>query len=133
MGNIATNINEQIEILKSRGMVLDINEEKAKQVLLDIGYYRLGFYWHPFEIDTEHNLKEGTKFSDVIKLYYLDVDLSTFLQIYTARNEVNFRTKVIYHVSNKYKKCSPVWFTDPLIVKPECIQELNNSIHELFN
>jgi len=30
MGNIATNINEQIEILKSRGMVLDINEEKAK-------------------------------------------------------------------------------------------------------
>ena len=23
--------------------------EKAKEVLLDVGYYRLGFYWFPFE------------------------------------------------------------------------------------
>lgn len=25
------------------------NEEKAKEILLDIGYYRLGFYWFPYE------------------------------------------------------------------------------------
>ena len=53
--------------------------EKAKEILLDIGYYRLGFYWHPFEVDKDHNLKQGTKFSDVVKLYYLDVDLKHIL------------------------------------------------------
>ena len=75
MGLKATNSIDQIKLLEKRGMTLDMPEEKIKEVLLDIGYYRLGFYWHPFEIDTHHNLKEGTRFSDCLDLYYLDVDL----------------------------------------------------------
>ena len=39
----ALNIDQQIAKLKSHGMEFD-NEEKAKEILLDIGYYRLGFY-----------------------------------------------------------------------------------------
>ncbi len=58
MGGIATNIDEQIQKLKDRGMDLDIGIEKTKEILLDIGYYRLGFYWHPFEKDNQHNFKE---------------------------------------------------------------------------
>lgn len=45
---LATNIDEQITKLVERGMVID-NVEKAKENLLDIGYFRLGFYWFPFE------------------------------------------------------------------------------------
>lgn len=45
----ATKIDKQIELLSSRGMIFG-SEEKAKENLLDIGYYRLGFYWFPFEI-----------------------------------------------------------------------------------
>ena len=44
---LATNIDEQITKLVERGMVID-NVEKAKENLLDIGYFRLGFYWFPF-------------------------------------------------------------------------------------
>ena len=44
----ATTIDEQIAKLLSRGMVID-DVEKAKENLLDIGYFRLGFYWFPFE------------------------------------------------------------------------------------
>lgn len=55
MGRIATNISQQIATLESRGMVFDLSPEKVKEILLDIGYYRLGFYWNPFEIDTDHN------------------------------------------------------------------------------
>ena len=45
MGAIATNYKEQIEKLKGRGMCFDKwEEDKIKDVLLDIGYYRLGFY-----------------------------------------------------------------------------------------
>lgn len=48
MGKIATSIDEQLELLEKRGMTLE-SKEKAKEYLLDIGYYRLGFYWHYFE------------------------------------------------------------------------------------
>lgn len=44
----ATTIDEQIALLKSRGMVID-DVKKAKENLFDIGYFRLGFYWFPFE------------------------------------------------------------------------------------
>lgn len=66
MGNIATTIDQQIERLEKRGMVFDLPLKKIKEVLLDIGYYRLGFYWNPFEIDNEHNFKKDTKFSTKI-------------------------------------------------------------------
>jgi abortive infection bacteriophage resistance protein len=51
MGVKAITLDEQIQLLRSRGMVIN-NEEKAKEVLSDIGYYRLGFYWFPMEIAT---------------------------------------------------------------------------------
>ena len=79
MGSIATNYKEQIQRLQERGMCFDWDEKKVKDVLLHIGYYRLGFYWHPFSIDKEHNLVPDTKFSDVVALYYLDVDLRNIL------------------------------------------------------
>lgn len=37
MGNIAKTVDEQISLLQSRGMIID-NIEKAKEVLLDVGY-----------------------------------------------------------------------------------------------
>ncbi len=39
----AYTIDQQITRLKSNGMTFD-DEEKAKEILLDVGYYRLGFY-----------------------------------------------------------------------------------------
>ena len=123
MGQKATNTIEQIKLLKTRGMILDFDEKKIKEFLLDIGYYRLGFYWSPFEIDKSHNFKKGTKFSDIIKLYYLDVDLRNILAKYINRIEINFRTKLVYYVSNKYKE-SPTWFADQAIVNNNIIDNL---------
>mgnify|MGYP000530698426 FL=1 len=123
MGQQATNTIEQIKLLKTRGMILDFDEKKIKEFLLDIGYYRLGFYWNPFEIDNSHNFKKGTKFSDIIKLYYLDVDLRNILAKYINRIEINFRTKLVYYVSNKYKE-SPTWFADQAIVNNNIIDNL---------
>jgi len=111
-------------------MIFDFEEEKIKEFLLDIGYYRLGFYWNPFEKDTDHNFTEGTKFSDVIKLYYLDVDLRHILLKYINRIELNFRTKVVYYVSNKYKN-SPTWFADPAVVNQK-LSDVNNFYNEKF-
>ena len=69
---LATTINEQISILRTRGMIIE-DEKKAIENLLDIGYYRLGFYWFPFEKSyprkhqRNHLFKEGTKFDYAIK------------------------------------------------------------------
>jgi abortive infection bacteriophage resistance protein len=121
MGKIATNIKIQIKNLKERNLIIDFKDEEVKDFLLDIGYYRLGFYWHHFEIDDDHNFIIGTKLSDIIALYYLDVDLRNILLKYLNRIEINFRTKVVYYLSNKYKN-SPSWFADNNIVQNSFIQ-----------
>jgi abortive infection bacteriophage resistance protein len=80
----ATTVEEQIEKLKSRGMVLDIGEAKAKEILSDIGYFRLGFYCFPFEKNypqiknRTHQYTQDSKISDVVNLYYFDFDLRNF-------------------------------------------------------
>ena len=48
MAEVATTIDEQIKLLKDRGMNIE-DEVKARENLMDIGYFRLGFYWFPFE------------------------------------------------------------------------------------
>lgn len=116
----ATTIDEQIAILRNRGLII-ANEQKAKEHLLDIGYFRLGFYCFPFEkdypqkVNRTHIYNEGTIFEDVVKLYYFDFDLRNLLMRYINRIEINFRTYLTYSVSNKYKD-SPTWFADPAIM-----------------
>src|SRR5690606_8084896 len=131
MGNKATKIEEQIQLLKDRGMVLEYPEEKVKELLLDIGYYRLGFYWNPFEIDDKHNFKSGTTFKNVVKLYYLDFDLRNLLTRYLTRIEINFKTKLIYYVSNQYNN-SPTWFVDNQVMNSIFINSFDKHYNEKF-
>ncbi len=131
MGNKATTVEEQIVRLQERGMTIDCSEEKVKEILLDIGYYRLGFYWHPFEVDENHNFIEGTKFSDAVALYYLDSDLRNIFTKFLNRIEINFKTKLIYEVSNYYKT-KPTWFADPSIMKNDFISQLPQQYDEKF-
>jgi abortive infection bacteriophage resistance protein len=69
MTKYATTVQEQLTLLKGRGMVFDYPLEKVKEILLDIGYYRLGFYWNPFEIDKKHNCCEVILFRCRFKKY----------------------------------------------------------------
>ena len=103
---------------------------KVKELLLDIGYYRLGFYWCPFS-NKDHIFIPNTKFSDIIALYYLDVDLRNVLMRYINRIEINFRTKLIYYVSNKYKS-SPNWFVDTEVVSQNFIDDIDKFYNKDF-
>jgi abortive infection bacteriophage resistance protein len=131
MGRTATTTIEQIDLLKNRGMILDMEVEKVKEILHDIGYYRLGFYWHPFEKDKNHNFIEGTKFSSIVDLYYLDVDLRYLLIRALNRIEINFRTNVVYYVSNTYKH-SPTWFIDSSVVEQDFINNIGAQYNDKF-
>ncbi len=131
MGAIATTVEEQIKILTDRGMVLDWGEDKAKEVLLDIGYYRLGFYWNPFEIDKDHIFEKGTKFSNVVQLYYLDVDLKNILNKALNRIEINLRTQLIYIVSNEYPQY-PTWFANRKVMYSKFVDEFPKYYDDKF-
>lgn len=131
MSKKAIPVQEQIKKLKNRNMIMDWGDNKAKEILLDIGYYRLGFYWHPFEIDMNHNLRDGTKFSNVVKLYYLDTDLKHILSKALNRIEINFKTKIIYYVSNYYDK-NPTWFADSKIVSNNFVKGFPKVYNENF-
>lgn len=131
MAGIVTSVEDQMKKLRKRGMDLDLEDDKIKEILLDIGYYRLGFYWHPFEVDTDHNFEKGTKFSTVIDLYYLDVDLRYLLIKYINRLELNFRTNLIYWASMHYDD-NAIWYTDKTIMADEYLKDIKAHYNNNF-
>lgn len=119
---MAKTIQEQLIILRNRGMIFDNGEPFAISKLQEIGYYKLGFYWHYFEIDSNHNFKDGLKFSTIIKLYEIDTELQYILTRALNFIEVHFKSQLIYHVSNYYKNI-PAWFMDSSVINQKFIQE----------
>ena len=130
----ATTIDEQIKLLKSRGMAVP-DEDKAKEILMDIGFYRLGFYAFPFEksfpslTNRSHEYKPDSSFTDVVELYYFDYDLRKILTYYLNRIEINLRTYITYTISNHYKK-SPTWFVDPSIMSVSYIADFEHKVYK---
>ncbi|OCA68461.1 hypothetical protein BBI01_18630 [Chryseobacterium artocarpi] len=130
MGRNATTITSQIALLKSRGLIIN-NEPKAEELLLDIGYYRLGFYWHYFQSDPlNHIFRTNITLEDIVSLYYFDFDLKTLLSRYIYRIEVHFRTQLVYLVSNHYNTDS-TWYVDSRNVDSSIMREFNNIYYNL--
>lgn len=129
----ATTIDEQLDLLKTRGLAIQ-DEDKAHEILLDIGYYRLGFYLFPFEKsypqlrNRTHEYIDGATFEDAVKLYYFDFDLRLLLTRYLTRIEIAFRTALIYNLSNKYSPNS-VWFISPSVVSRSYARDFENKVY----
>ncbi len=130
----ATTFIGQIKILESRGVIVG-DYDKAIEILADIGYYRLGFYFFPFEntypyLDNrrKHEVKNGTKFEDAVALYYYDFDLRNILNKYLSRIEVAIRTTMIYELSNKHSN-DPAWFVNPSVVSQAFIRDFPSEVY----
>lgn len=129
MNKKATTLEEQVSLLRKRGVEIEC-EEKAKECLLDIGYFRLCSYLFPFEItyprysNRTHEVVAGTRLSDAVALYYFDFDLRNILNRYISRIEVSLRTYITYTLSNKYKT-SPTWFVNPAIMTSSYIKDFD--------
>lgn len=136
MNNIiksAKSINEQIAILEGRGFVIE-DKNKAREYLLDIGYYRLGFFSFPFETKfpnldkRDHIVQAGTKIEDVVDLYYFDCDLRHLIMRYLERIEVNVRTYISYVCSIENKN-NPHWFADKGVMKNSFVKDFDISVY----
>ena len=100
-------IQEQIDLLKSRGMVFQ-DESKAPHYLKNISYYRLKGYWWEMQSDKiNHRFHTNSLFEHVIDLYNFDRHLRLLIFDAIERIEVALRTKLIFHLSISY---GPLWY-----------------------
>lgn len=132
MGKIATTIDKQIDLLLKRGLKID-DRDKATEILMDIGYYRLGFYWFYFQDSrNEHKFICDISLEDIVQLYYLDFDIKHLLSKYIYRIEVHFRTQLVYYVSNHYVD-NNIWYIDDSVVDKSILKEFNSIYYNLKN
>ena len=95
-------VDEQIQLLQSRGMQID-DLEQARHYLSHINYYRLAGYWIPFESNHQtHQFKSGTNFDQVINLYDFDRELRLLVLDAIERIEVSFRTQFAYFMAHNH-------------------------------
>ena len=98
----AKTFQEQVQLLQSRGMLID-NEQEAIFYLQHLNYYRLTAYWLPFEIDhPTHQFKPNTKFSDVLKVYIFDREIRLLLLDGIERIEVSVRSQWAYQLAHHH-------------------------------
>lgn len=95
-GKVFKTYEEQVELLRSRGMVVEDTDE-AIQVLRSVNYYRLSGYWYTFrEFKPDGSgrgdtFKAGTTFKDVVALYDFDVRLRAAVFTSLAPIELSMR------------------------------------------
>lgn len=102
----ALNINQQIELLKSRNLIIN-NYEYAESILNNITYYRLSSYFKFFQ--TNDKFKDNTTFESVINLYNFDKELRSLIFENIRLIEISLRTKICLHMCTKY---GTHWFND---------------------
>ena len=96
------NLDEQIEILKFKGMKI-ANEEYAKKVLLRENYFFLNGYRHLFLISNENrHFKNGTTFEEMYSLFLFDRTFRNILFKYLLVIENNLKSIISYQLSKKY-------------------------------
>jgi abortive infection bacteriophage resistance protein len=92
----ATSIDDQIALLKRRGLVI-ADELRAKHYLRFVGYYRLAGYALPFQVnynaDGSHRFLDGVSFEDILDLYVFDRKLRLAVMDAVERIEVAFRAQ----------------------------------------
>ena len=127
-------IQQQIERLKARGLIID-DDSIAANYLSNISYYRLRAYTFPFQSNDEekehHFISDNIHFSDIIDLYCFDRKLRTLIFNAIENIEVAIRTKITYQYAVTTKNSH--WFTDESLFKDDSYFALNkNKVKEKF-
>ena len=103
-------VEEQIEILKSRGLIIQ-DEERALFFLKNKNYYELINGYKDFFIDkdkTEQEKKDvyrnDVTFEDVVSLYEFDFEIRSIILKGILKIENIIKTKLAYYFSEKYNQ-----------------------------
>lgn len=101
----ALSIDEQIDLLRRRGLRLD-DPDAARHTLAHISYYRLRAYWQPLEaaqIDhSDRIFRPGARFEDVVAHYVFDQRLKLLLMDAIERVEIALRARWGHQLAMRY-------------------------------
>ena len=127
----ARTIEEQIQLLKDRGMIFR-DEKQAFHDLQNISYYRLkGYWWDMQEDQRAHKFSQNTYFESVIERYNFDRRFRLILFDAIERIEISLRTKMIYYLSISYGE---TWYrNEDLFVGIEKYKDHNEHLNREFN
>ncbi len=95
-------LDEQVEILRNKGLVID-NEDYAKEILLRENYFFLNGYRHLFMKSSDNSMYiPGTKIEELYSLFLFDRRLRSifFKNILIVEN--NVKSIISYQLSKKY-------------------------------
>ncbi len=93
----------QISLMQERGLNIDDNKN-AENFLSITSYHRFNSYRFPFLKDKnicKDIYKNEAKFSEIVNLYYLDIQYKALLSQLLQFIEIAFKTQLIYHFSKK--------------------------------
>ncbi len=102
MEKIFKTLDEQIEILKNKHLIID-DEEFAKDILLRENYFFINGYRYPFMKSLKERVFiDGTNFREVYALFYFDRQLRNILFKNILILENNIKSIISYELSRKY-------------------------------
>lgn len=105
MQKIFLNYDQQIEKLKNEKNLLIDNEAYAKEILKQTSYYSLiGGYKDIFKNPTTKKYKDGTRFEDIVELYYFDELLRQLFLRYLIKVENGIKSQVSYYLQKRTEK-----------------------------
>jgi abortive infection bacteriophage resistance protein len=98
----ALSFEKQVELLRSRGMAIE-DEQEAIEFFQNNQYYRLNIYFHRFMIDNKCNkFIEGTSFSQIKDVYYNDSWLRILIMSLLEPIEIKMRSQISNRVGLTY-------------------------------
>ncbi len=103
MSKIFLTYDQQIEKLKNEKNLQINNIAYAKEILKQTSYYSLiGGYKDIFKNSTTKKYKDGTRFEDIVELYYFDESLRQLLLRYLIKVENEIKSQVSYYFTEKH-------------------------------
>lgn len=95
-----TTIKQQLELLQSRGCIINDKDFCIEQLKL-VNYYRLSAYFLPFKT-SQNTYKENSTFEKIIKIYEFDKELRNLLFSAIEDIEIYLKSQFAYFHSHKY-------------------------------
>ncbi len=95
-------LEEQIEILKSKGLIIE-DEETSKQILFRENYFFISGYRHLFMENSKQNrFLSGTTFEELYATFLFDRSIRNIMFKYILIIENNIKSIISYNLSKKY-------------------------------
>lgn len=94
-------ITEQLELLKSKGLII-IDEDDAASKLSDFGYYEIINGYRSTFRNPDKTYKVGTTFDDIFALYYFDSKVRSTTMLALEHAEALLKQKLAYTLAEKY-------------------------------